>query len=185
MPLGQNHDLKWPNSPPGTHHNESIVLKDRALLLLHFDLDVVAQQVTPSVLAAVLGHLDKLSTGLLRHGGGGPDLAVRVRVRASHGRALVLKDLHKAQLVAGRRHSARGRRRGQLESGGDLGEGVRGGEVGGVDVRPDVDHGSDLFGRHVCEGNMVLLGEGEDVAFAGGSLSLEEGCGEVWHRQSS
>lgn len=179
MSLGKNQDLKRPDTPPGNNDKEVLILKHCALLLLNLDLDVVRQQVPSSVLITVLAHLHQLGTRLLRHGGRCPDLAMRVRVRAAHGGALVLEYLHVAQVVLGLGHGARGRRGGQLEGGGDLGQRVRGGEMGGVDLRPDVDDGGDLCRRHVGERDVVLLGEGEHVALARGRFRAQQGRGEV------
>lgn len=177
--LGKNQDLKRPYTPPGNNDKEVLILKHRALLLLNLDLDIIRQQMPASMLITVLAHLHQLGARLLWHGGRRPDLAMRVWVRAAHGGALVLKDLHVAQVVLRLGHSARGRRRGQLKGGGDLGQRVGGGEVGGVDLRPDVDDGGDLCGRHVGKRDVVLLGEGEHVAFARGRFRAQEGRGEV------
>jgi hypothetical protein len=100
--LGDDQNLERPDGPPGADNKEAIVLEDDPLLLLELNLDVVGQQMPAAVLGAVLGQRGELSSRLLGGAGGGPDLAVGVRVRATHGSALVLKDLHVAQLLLGR-----------------------------------------------------------------------------------
>lgn len=56
--------------------------------------------------------------------------------------------------------------------------------MGGVDVCPDVDDRGDLLRRHVGKRDVVLLGKGEDVAFACGGLGTEKRRCEVWSRKS-
>ena len=97
--LRNNEHLKRPDSPPRADGQERIVLPNHALSLLHLHLDVVPQQVPPLVLPVVLGHLHQLLAGFLGQRARRPDLAVRVGVRAAHGRALVLEDLHVPQLL--------------------------------------------------------------------------------------
>jgi hypothetical protein len=53
---------------------------------------------TSSVLGTVLGHLCQLDGSFVRHGRSSPNLAVRVRIRASHRRSFVFKNLHVAKL---------------------------------------------------------------------------------------
>jgi hypothetical protein len=177
--LRDKQDLERPDSPPGADDEEAVVLEDDPLLLLKLDLDVVGQQMPAAVLSAVLGQRGELGGRLLRRAGGGPDLAVGVRVGAAHGSALVLEDLHVAQLLLRRgKLSLRGQR-GEVQSGSGGGERAGGGEVGGVGGGPDLDDGDDLLGGHVGEGLVVLGREGEDVAAAGGRLGAEEGRGQV------
>lgn len=151
MPLGDDHRLKGPDGPPGAHHEERLVLVDDALGLLRLQLHVVREEVAPPVLGPVLGQLDGLGRGLLGQRARRPDLAVRVRVRAAHGRALVLEDLHVAELLRRRRGQAFGR--GGSHQGERLlrdgGERVRGRQVRGVDPRPCRDDRQDLRGGHV------------------------------------
>ncbi len=93
MLLAHNHDLKGPNRPPRTHDEESRVLEHDPLVLLQFNLHIVGKQ--RSGVGALVGcQLCHFSQRFLRETGGGPDLAVGVRVRAAHGGALVLEYLH-------------------------------------------------------------------------------------------
>ena len=177
VPLRQHQHLERPDSPPRTHDQEALVLPHHALLLLHLQLRVVRQEVPAGVLGAVLRHLPQLRRGLLGQRGHGPDLAVRVRVRAAHGGALVLEDLHVAQL-RGRARDGRVRGRGGGQAG-QAGERVRGREVLGVDAGPGLDDGDDLGRGHVGERQVVLGGEGEDVTDARGGLGLQERRREI------
>ena len=170
--LGDDEHLEGPDGPPGAEHHERVVLPDHPLLLLQLQLDVVSQEVSPTVLAPVLGHLGKLLPRLLGHRGRRPDLAVGVRIRASHGGALVLEDLHVSVLVP--RDGCVVAREGQLELLDAGVEGVGGGDVVGVDARPVLDDGENLGAGHVGKGEVVLGGEGEDVADALYTFSPEE-----------
>ncbi len=89
-----------------------------------------------------------------REAGGGPDLAVGVRVRATHGGPLVLEYLHVCilRIRLGDRRRDMGRR--------DLGKWVGGGEVGRVDGGPCFHHREDFSGGHVGESNVVMVREG-------------------------
>ena len=179
MALRDDEHLERPHGPPGAHDEEAVVLPDHALALLRLELGVVRQQV-PAVLPPVLGHLRELLAGLLGQRAGGPDLAVRVRVGAAHGGALVLEDLHVPQLTLGRIDLAVG-------VGGKAGqdlvclrlERVRGRQVAGVDAGPGLDDGQDLGSGHVGQGEVVLGREGEHVAPAGDGLGLEQEGGDV------
>ena len=51
--------------------------------------------------------------------------------------------------------------------------------MAGVDARPGLDHGYDLGRAHVRQSGVVLGGEGEHVAPAGGGLRLQEERGNV------
>jgi len=96
--LGHNHDLERPSRPPRTQGEKSRILEDDALLLVRLERRVVLQHVLAAVLDAVLLQVVRLERGLLGQARHGPDLAVRVRVRTAHGRALVFENLHVAVL---------------------------------------------------------------------------------------
>ena len=53
----------------------------------------------PALLAAVFPHVVEFEAGFFGEGGGGPDLAVGVRVGAAHCLAFVFEDLHVAVLL--------------------------------------------------------------------------------------
>ncbi len=60
--------------------------------------------------------------------------------------------------------------------------------MGRVDGGPGFHHGEDLSGGHVGEGDVVMVGEGEDVTFSGDGGGAEEERGEVclpWIRPDS
>ncbi len=149
MALRNDEHLERPHGPPGTHHEETVVLPDHALALLRLKFGIVRQQV-PAVFRLVLGHLRELLAGLLGQRAGRPDLAVRVRVRAAHGGALVLEDLHVPQLALGRVDLAVGVG-GKADQ--DLVclrlERVGARQVAGVDAGPGLDDGQNLGGGHV------------------------------------
>ena len=97
--LCDDHDLKRPGCPPGTSGPEALVLEYRALALFTFKLGVVLQEMAVVVVLSVLLHPLHLDAGLLWKARGCPDLAVRMRVGATHGGTLVLENLHVAVLV--------------------------------------------------------------------------------------
>lgn len=107
-----------------------------------------------SSLSTVLLQLLQFDGGFVRQASCSPDLTVRVRVRAAHGCAFVLEDLHVPVLgvwgwdgwVAG--GWERGWRCGFCERG-------AWGEVRGVDVGPSVDYGKDLLRGEIGEGEVV------------------------------
>ena len=105
---------------------------------------------------------------------------MRVRVRTAHRRALVLKDLHVSKLVRRWVDLSVGVGRDGLQDLGCLGvKRMRRGEMAGVEACPSLNHGEDLRGCHVGEGDVVLGGEGEDIAPARDGLRLEEKGGDV------
>lgn len=116
------------------------------------------------MLPSVFLQLLQLLRWLVRQPRRGPDLPVRVRVRAAHGCALVLEDLHPAILRVGHRDVvAGGRKHGGLRDGSER---RFGGQVRGVDLCPCFDYGHDLGGRKVGEGEVMGWGEGKHVAFS-------------------
>lgn len=181
MSLRNDEHLKRPDGPPRTDHQEPVVLPNHTLALGHLHLDVVLQQMPPLVRTVVLGHLRQLLARLLGQRARRPDLAVRMRVRAAHGRALVLKDLHvpKLLLFRGLDFAVWVRRNRAERARGGVPERMRGRQVAGIDTRPSLDHGYDLGGAHVRQSGVVLGGEGEHVAPACGGLRLQEERGNV------
>lgn len=172
MSLCNDEGLKGPDRPPRTDDEEGLVLPDDTLPLAQLQLDVVAQQMPPTMLFPVLCHLRKLLPRLFGHRRRGPDLAVRMRVGAAHGGALVLEDLHIPVLVV--RDGCLVAREGELEGLDGGVERVRGGKVVGVDPCPVLDDGEDIDAGHVSESEVVLGREGENVADAFHALCLEE-----------
>lgn len=118
----------------------------------------------------------KLGCGLFGERGRGPDLAVRVRVRAAHGAAFVLEDLHVAVLTAFG-SVVLGDTVGLRWQGGrgcGFGEGAAGVEVRGVDFGPLLYHWKDCGRWHVGQREVVVGREGNNVAFACGRLGAKE-----------
>lgn len=180
MAPGDDDHLEGPDGPPGADDGEGVVVPDDALALLQLELDVVLQEVASAVGGAVLCHLPKLLARLLGEGGGGPDLAVGVGVRAAHGGALVLEDLHVAVFVLGDGGVLGSQ--GEVELLGELGERAAGGEVVGVDAGPVLYDGEDVLAGQVGQRQVVLGGEGEDVADALDTLGLQEPGLGIWRR---
>lgn len=104
-----------------------------------------------------------------------------VRIRAAHGRALVLEDLHVPQLLFGLLDLVLGRglflQKGELGS--YSGEGAGRGKVGGVDARPCLDNGQNFGGAHVGKSGRMLGAEGQNVALARDGLSAKKEGGEI------
>lgn len=111
VPLGDDENLEWPDRPPGADDQEAVVLEDDSLVLLQLDLDVVRQEVSATVFGTVFCHLFQLRGWLLGSSGRRPDLAVGMGVGAAHGGALVLENLHVAELVLGSADGRLGRER--------------------------------------------------------------------------
>ena len=97
--LGHQQGLEGPDRPVGHHGQPVLALDHDAAALLQLAFDVIEQQ------AAAIG-LEVAALGFIRAGHlvgqevTGPDLTMRVRVGAAHGRTLVLEDLHPAPAFA-------------------------------------------------------------------------------------
>jgi len=162
--LCNNHDLKRPGRPPGTSGPEALVFENSALALFTFELRVVLQQVAVVVIPSVLLHALQFNAGLLWQASGRPDLAVWMRVRATHGCALVLEDLHVAVLVLRRVDEVAIRfRRCVMRLCEERRLWV---QMSRVDFGPGVDDWKDILGWHVGESKIVFGREGDHVAFA-------------------
>lgn len=173
--LADDHGLKRPCRPPRAEHQEGLVLEDNPFLFLALKSSIILQHVLPAMLASVLLQLLQFHRRLLRQRTRGPDLAVGMRIRAPHGRTLVLEYLHISILLLGLGQSGRRRGGGQGSGGRERGERRRGRQVGGVEIDPSVDDRRDFGRRQVRQGEVVGGRKGENVAFARHGLSLEEG----------
>ena len=169
---GQDHDLEWPSSPPRTHHEECVILPDNTLFLFFLQLGIIKQQVTAILRLVVFLQLLQLARRLFRQRGSGPDLPVRVWIRATHGCTLVFENLHPSVLVL-RLFNFWMRVRGRHVFC-KLPEGWLGRQVSSVNRCPGPDYRHNLFWAHVGERNVVGCTERQHVAFALDWLGLQE-----------
>lgn len=92
--LGQDESLERPDGPEGNDNDKRIVLNDDALLVLEFACSIIAEQTGAVVRCLVLLKRKQFGLRLFRNTFRTPHLAVWMRVRAAHRRALVLENLH-------------------------------------------------------------------------------------------
>lgn len=154
VPAWEDHGFEGPGGPEGAESEEGGVFEDKAFFLGGFEGGVVSEEVCATLLAAVSFQLGEFERGFLGEAGGGPDLAVRVRVGAAHGGAFVFEDLHVSVLcifVALSRVNCGG----EGCWGGEFSEGGGGGEVRGVDGGPGVNNREDFRGEEIGEGEVV------------------------------
>ena len=136
-----------------------------------------------TVLAAVLSQLLQFQCWFFGKGTCYPYLAVRVRVRASHGGAFVLKNLHIAVLFRWL-WKQRGRgdmRRFRCRSNGHERRGRC--EMRCINLGPDMNDGSNLGWRQVCKREIMARRECQDIAYPRDGLCLEkygfQACGNI------
>ena len=98
---GDDEGFEGPSGPPGAEGYERRVLAYDAFLKIGFEGRVVCEHVAAALFAVVFPELLELKGGFFGEGGGGPDLAVGVGVRATHCGPFVLEDLHVAVLCFG------------------------------------------------------------------------------------
>ena len=174
MRLADDHGLKRPCCPPGTHHDECLVLENHPLLFPTLQGCIVLQHVLTSAFATILFQLFQFHGRLLGQRAGRPNLSVRVRVRTTHRGTFILEDLHIPVLLLGLGQAGCGRVGWQGGGRGDRSQRRVGRQVRRIDLGPGIDDGDDLRGRQVGQGEIMGCGEGEDVAFAGDGLCSQE-----------
>lgn len=94
-----DHNLKWPYSPPRTNNQERPVLEHDSLLFLHLNLYVIGQETRTSIILSVFLQLSELLLRFFWQTSCSPDLAMWMWVRATHSSTFILKNLHPTQLL--------------------------------------------------------------------------------------
>lgn len=145
--LGDDEDLEGPASPEWDDCDESIILTDDALFGFHLELDIVFEHVS-ALLLMILLHVFQGSLGLFGDKLGRPDLTMRVRVRATHHSAFVLKDLNMIDVI-------------------ELAE-------GGIFFRPSIDNMDEILNGHFSNSEIELWREANNTALAANSLRTHE-----------